>query len=124
MAYSLNSKKYKNVSAAQALYAEAGSLFPGTLNLLVGGRINLTEVRVQFIVSAPKWRGFVMLTKMIASTGSMRSVLLSLVTLMMLWIELSLALILNRRFCGRGFMRALLLVPHALSTVTVTFLWR
>jgi len=65
-----------------------------------------------------------MLTKMGVSPISMRSVLLSWVTLKMLWIELNLTLFLNRRFRGRGFLRASLLAPYALSTVTITFLWR
>ena len=65
-----------------------------------------------------------MLTEMGVSPISMRSVLLSWVTLKMLWIELNLTLFLNRRFRGRGFLRASLLAPYALSTVTITFLWR
>jgi ABC-type sugar transport system permease subunit len=37
---------------------------------------------------------------------------------------LALALLLNRTFPGRGFIRASLLIPYALSTVTVVFVWK
>ena len=37
---------------------------------------------------------------------------------------LGLAIVLNRRFAGRGWARASLLIPYALSTVTVVFVWR
>jgi multiple sugar transport system permease protein len=37
---------------------------------------------------------------------------------------LALALFLNRSFRGRGFARASLLIPYALSTVTIVFIWR
>ena len=39
-------------------------------------------------------------------------------------IGLALALILDQRFRGRGFVRASLLVPYAMSVVTVVFIWK
>ncbi len=37
---------------------------------------------------------------------------------------LGLALFLNQQFRGRGFIRASLLVPYAMSVVTVVFIWK
>jgi multiple sugar transport system permease protein len=37
---------------------------------------------------------------------------------------LTLAVILDREFGGRGLLRSALLVPYALSTVTVVYIWR
>ena len=37
---------------------------------------------------------------------------------------LALALFLNQQFRGRGFIRASLLVPYAMSVVTVVFIWK
>jgi multiple sugar transport system permease protein len=76
-----------------------------------------------------KWVGFSNYSEMFNSpawtSALVRTALFTLVTVVFdVVVALGLALMLNRRFRGRGFVRAAVLVPWAVPTVVSAMLWK